>query len=184
VTQNPARESSPESPTSPTTADRDGPSIDRRVLLAAGGLAGASAAALLVAGCSSSGAGGGSSSAPASGSQPSGGGASSGSGASSGGAAAGGKALGPASAVPVGGGQVYAAEKVVVTQPTAGQFKAFSAICTHEGCTVNKVADGTIDCPCHGSQFRIQDGSVANGPAEDPLPARTVTDDGGTLRLS
>jgi Rieske Fe-S protein len=96
----------------------------------------------------------------------------------------GGTPLGPASSVPVGGGRVFAAQKVVVTQPTAGQYKAFSAVCTHKGCTVNKVADGTIDCPCHDSKFSITDGSVQDGPAKRALPAKNVNAAGGTLRLT
>lgn len=73
---------------------------------------------------------------------------------------------------------------MVVTQPSAGEFKAFSAICTHQGCTVNKVADGTIDCPCHGSKYRIADGSVAAGPAPRPLPAEQITVSGETITLA
>jgi Rieske Fe-S protein len=86
-----------------------------------------------------------------------------------------GEALGPTSDVPVGGGTIYADQKVVVTQPTAGEFKAFSSVCTHQGCPVTSVADGTINCTCHGSKFSIEDGSVANGPATSPLPAVAVS---------
>jgi len=86
-----------------------------------------------------------------------------------------GTVLGAASDIPVGGGAIYAAAKVVVTQPASGQYRAFSAVCTHVGCVVNKVTNGTIDCPCHGSQFRITDGAVAAGPAPSPLPAKRVT---------
>jgi len=93
------------------------------------------------------------------------------------------EALGSVSEVPVGGGKVFAAQSVVVTQPTAGQFKCFSAMCTHAGCKVSSVENGTIKCPCHGSGFKIQDGSVANGPATAPLPSRTVRVDGDKLVL-
>ena len=62
--------------------------------------------------------------------------------------------LGMASDVPVGGGMVFTAAKVVVTQPTKGEYKAFSAVCTHVGCMCNQVADGTINCPCHGASSR------------------------------
>ncbi|MFF4016667.1 Rieske (2Fe-2S) protein [Streptomyces sp. NPDC001843] len=86
--------------------------------------------------------------------------------------------------IPEGGGKVFADQKVVVTQPKKGEFKAFSAICTHQGCTVNQVVDGKIDCPCHGSQFEIADGSVARGPAAKPLPAKDITVDGKSIRLA
>jgi Rieske Fe-S protein len=92
--------------------------------------------------------------------------------------------LGTASAVPVGGGMVYTAAKVVVTQPSKGEYKAFSAVCTHVGCLCNQVADGTINCPCHGSKFKITDGSVVAGPAPAPLPAKTVAVTGGKVYLT
>ena len=82
--------------------------------------------------------------------------------------------------VPVGSGVIVG--EVVVTQPSAGVFKGFSAKCTHAGCTVNKVADGTIDCPRHGSKFNL-DGSVANGPATKPLEAQAVTVQGDSIVL-
>ena len=82
--------------------------------------------------------------------------------------------LGMAADIPVGGGKVFTAEKVVVTQPTAGEFKAFSAVCTHVGCLCNAVANGTINCPCHGSEFKITNGAVVTGPAPSPLPAKKI----------
>ena len=94
-----------------------------------------------------------------------------------------GTVLGMASAVPVGGGMVYTDAKVVVTQPSKGKFMAFSAVCTHVGCLCNQVADGTINCPCHGSKFKITDGSVVAGPAPAPLAAKTVTVSGGKILL-
>ncbi|MER8016579.1 Rieske (2Fe-2S) protein [Streptomyces griseoluteus] len=94
-----------------------------------------------------------------------------------------GQALGSVSEIPVGGGKIFAAQKVVVTQPEKGMYKAFSAICTHQGCTLNKVADGTMDCPCHGSRFRVSDGSVAHGPATEPLPAKEIMVHGNTVHL-
>lgn len=103
-------------------------------------------------------------------------------------AAGGGKAtgtpLGPTSAVPVGGGTVFSDHQVVVTQPKAGQFKAFSAICTHAGCLVDSVSAGQIHCPCHGSAFSAKDGSVVAGPAPAPLPAESISVTGGTIRLT
>ncbi|QGZ48231.1 MULTISPECIES: Rieske (2Fe-2S) protein [Streptomyces] len=95
-----------------------------------------------------------------------------------------GDSLGRTSQIPVGGGTVFKERKVVVTQPTAGEFKAFSAVCTHQGCTVGKVENGTIDCPCHGSRFRIADGSVAAGPASRPLPEERITVSGDAITLA
>jgi Rieske Fe-S protein len=91
--------------------------------------------------------------------------------------------LGMADDVPVGGGKVFTDAKIVVTQPAKGQFKAFSAVCTHVGCLCNQVAAGTIDCPCHGSKFKISDGSVVAGPAMTALPAANVTVADGKLFL-
>lgn len=84
--------------------------------------------------------------------------------------------------IPVGGGQVFPAEQVVVTQPAPADFRAFSAICTHQGCTVQDVQDGMINCPCHGSKFST-DGSVVNGPAKQPLPPRQVMVEGNWIRV-
>lgn len=95
-----------------------------------------------------------------------------------------GKALAQTSQIPEGGGMIFKDQKVVVTQPKKGEFKAFSAICTHEGCTAAQVADGTIDCPCHGSRFHIADGSVAHGPATRPLPAESITVSGNSITLA
>ena len=89
-----------------------------------------------------------------------------------------------ASDVPVGGGAILPEEKIVVTQPKPGEFKAFSAVCTHQGCTVQDVSDGQINCPCHGSAFSVADGSVVNGPAKLPLPALTVEVDGDQLSVT
>ena len=92
--------------------------------------------------------------------------------------------LAKTSDIPVGGGVIFAAQQVVVTQPTKGSFKAFTSICTHQGCQVIEVANGTINCPCHGSKFKIADGSVANGPAAQPLPKKAVTVTGGKITLA
>ncbi|MFC3500308.1 Rieske (2Fe-2S) protein [Micromonospora krabiensis] len=76
--------------------------------------------------------------------------------------------------IPLGGGKVLAAEGVVITQPSPGQFKGFDPICTHQRCPVSNVDGGTINCTCHGSKFSIEDGSVKAGPATRPLPAKNV----------
>ncbi|MFC8433806.1 Rieske (2Fe-2S) protein [Streptomyces sp. NPDC057253] len=92
--------------------------------------------------------------------------------------------LAKTSEIPVGGGKIFKAEKVVVTQPKQGEFKAFSDICTHQGCQVSSVSDGTINCPCHGSKFNITDGSVANPPANKPLPERQIKVSGDSIQLA
>lgn len=92
--------------------------------------------------------------------------------------------LGKASDVPVGSGKIYPDQKVVVTQLTAGDFKAFSAICTHQGCIVSTMSKTEIVCACHGSKFSTKDGSVVGGPAPAPLATEKVTDVGGTLKLA
>lgn len=86
--------------------------------------------------------------------------------------------------IPEGGGVVFAAQKVVVTQPQPGEFKAFSSMCTHQGCAVKDVANGAITCPCHNSTFDAATGSPTGGPATRPLPAREITVEGDSIRLA
>jgi Rieske Fe-S protein len=100
------------------------------------------------------------------------------------GSAGSGKAVVKAADIPVGGGTVFDAAKVVVTQPKSGEFKAFSAICTHMGCTVAGVANGTITCPCHASTYDAATGQVTGGPAPAPLPSKSVTVSGGSITIS
>ena len=95
----------------------------------------------------------------------------------------GGASLASTSEIPVGGGKVFTTHKVVVTQPQAGTFKAFSSVCTHQQCNVDKVANGTISCPCHGATFSAKDGSVTGGPAPSPLPATKITVSGKEITL-
>jgi Rieske Fe-S protein len=85
--------------------------------------------------------------------------------------------------IPVGGGAVFQAEQVVITQPSPGEFRAYSAVCTHQGCIVNDVKSGTINCNCHGSKFGL-DGSVSQGPASAPLPAVAVKVTGDQISLA
>jgi Rieske Fe-S protein len=92
-------------------------------------------------------------------------------------------ALAATSDIPVGSGTIFTGPKVVVTQPTANEFKAFSAVCTHMGCIVSQVSNGTIDCPCHGSQYNIATGAVVAGPAPMPLPAKNIKVSGGSIFL-
>ena len=130
--------------------------ITRRTVLVTG-------SAVLLAGCSSYGDGNGDGSAESTSRAP------------------GGQELAKAADIPEGGGKIFKEQKVVVTQPQKGEFKAFSAICTHQGCTVSTVENGTINCPCHGSEFAITDGSVVAGPAPKPLPAQAIKVSGGSI---
>jgi len=165
------------SPHPPAAAPEPAPGLSRRAVVA--GVGGVAAASLLTA-CG----GGSTATAPATTAAaepaPSAPSASSSSSAAS---ASSGTELTSTSDVPVGGGTVFADKDVVVTQPAAGEFKAFSATCTHMGCKVKEVTNGVIACPCHGSKFAIADGSVTSGPAKKPLPAKSVSVDGDSIVL-
>ncbi|MEV4104652.1 Rieske (2Fe-2S) protein [Nonomuraea sp. NPDC049649] len=86
--------------------------------------------------------------------------------------------------IPVGGGKIFTEQKVVVVQPAEGRFKAFGINCTHQGCPVDKVENGAIVCPCHGSMFKIEDGSVSQGPATEPLAEQQITVEGDQISLA
>jgi Rieske Fe-S protein len=87
------------------------------------------------------------------------------------------------SEVPVGSGKIDFADAIVVTQPTAGDFLGFSAICTHQGCVVAKIRGDRIVCSCHGSEYSIKDGSVKKGPAKEPLDKVTIKVEGDDIKL-
>jgi len=89
--------------------------------------------------------------------------------------------LASTSDVPVGGGTILTDKRIVITQPHAGTFDAFTAVCTHEGCIVTTVSGGTINCPCHGSKFSIANGSVVNGPATRPLAPVSIKVQGTSI---
>ena len=163
------------SPQPPAAAPEPAPGLSRRAVVA--GVGGVAAAGLLTA-CG----GGSTATAPATtaAAEP----APSASTPSSAPSASSGTELTSTSDVPVGGGTVFADQDVVVTQPTAGDFKAFSATCTHQGCKVKSVADGVIVCPCHGSKFAIADGAVTAGPAKSPLPEKTISVEGDSILLA
>lgn len=181
---------SPADPTQPTSSpdtattaasldERVAVLTDRRGVLKAAGVVGVAVGAGALAACSSppvpSGPAGGSSSAAAAG------GASSSAGATASGSAGGGT---PTSEIPVGGGKVFPDSQTVVTQPTAGTFKAFDAICPHQGCTVDSVEGGQIICPCHQSHFDATTGDRVSGPAPTGLTAKTITVSGGSFTVS
>ena len=146
-------------------------------------LAGACAAcAATLAGCARYGTSQGLAGAPA-GAPAYGGAASAGTGSGATGSAGGGAAnvLASTAEIPVGGGTVLTAQRIVITQPQAGTYHAFTAICTHQGCIVNSVSGGTINCPCHGSKYSIVNGSVVNGPAPLPLAAVSIKVEGTSI---
>ncbi|MCT9080233.1 Rieske (2Fe-2S) protein [Streptomyces fulvoviolaceus] len=95
-----------------------------------------------------------------------------------------GASLAKTSDIPEGGGKIFKDEGVVVTQPTAGEFKAFSSKCTHQGCAVTGVTNGVITCPCHKSEFSVTDGSVKKGPATQALPEEKITVNGDSIALA
>jgi Rieske Fe-S protein len=98
--------------------------------------------------------------------------------------AAAGSVLGKTSDIPEGGGKIFKDSGVVVTQPTAGEFKAFSSKCTHQGCAVTGITNGVITCPCHKSEFSVTDGSVKKGPATQPLHEEKITVSGDSISLA
>jgi Rieske Fe-S protein len=142
------------------------PLPSRRALLAGAGVT----CAAMLAGCTANDAGNGASTP-----------ATSGAATSATGSAPAAAALATTSQVPDGGGKIIDGVNIVITQPQSGTFEAFSAICTHQGCIVNNVSNGTINCPCHGSKFSINDGSVVHGPATTPLPAVAIKVEGTSI---
>ncbi|MEU3263703.1 Rieske (2Fe-2S) protein [Streptomyces bacillaris] len=145
--------------------------VERRTVVLAVGAVGAAAALTACGGSDGSGGGSGGTGGTDPVEQPGSGGA-------------GGAVLAKTADIPEGGGMVFAAQKVVVTQPRAGEFKAFSATCTHQGCTVKDVTDNVITCPCHNSTFDAATGSPTGGPATQPLPAREISVEGGAITLA
>ncbi|MEV5507442.1 ubiquinol-cytochrome c reductase iron-sulfur subunit [Streptomyces orinoci] len=89
--------------------------------------------------------------------------------------------LGAPGEVPVGGARLFREQKLVVSRTAEGEYRAFGAVCTHRGCVVDKVEDGQISCPCHGSRFDAATGKVLQGPASEPLPPVPVRVSGGRL---
>jgi Rieske Fe-S protein len=153
----------------------DAPTSSRRAVLAGAGAACVAA----LSGCTAYNANnGGLAGAPPAQNSPAASAASSGNGAGNGNAP---DVLASTSDVPVGGGKILTDKKIVITQPQAGTFDAFTAVCTHQGCIVTTVSGGTINCPCHGSKFSIANGSVVNGPASSPLAPVSIKVQGTSI---
>ncbi|WP_344217682.1 Rieske (2Fe-2S) protein [Kribbella sancticallisti] len=90
-------------------------------------------------------------------------------------------ALAQVADIPAGGGVILKEQNVVLCKDASGKVSAFSAICTHQGCVVTDVADGTINCPCHGSKFDAASGERVAGPAKKPLPPVSVQQRDGAI---
>lgn len=86
--------------------------------------------------------------------------------------------------IPVEGGTIFPDQELVVTQPTKGEFRCFTAVCTHMGCLVSSIQAGGIRCECHGSAYSIEDGTPVNPPATEPLQEFPVTVEGGRITIA
>ena len=156
-----------------------GGSVSRRVLLRSAAVGGvALTAGATLAGCSNSSSGSGTAAPAATSAQAA---AAAATAAAAGAGAA--TALAKTADIPVAGGKIVTADgkPIVITQPKAGTFLAFTAVCTHAGCTVNSVSAGVISCPCHGSTFSATDGSVEGGPAPSPLASVAIKVSGDSI---
>lgn len=131
--------------------------LSRRALLAAGGAAGA----LTLAACGADG-----------GTTPTGTAPDGETGDTGAESTGGGGAIATLADIPVGGAlaaTTASGEAILLTQPTEGEVRAFSSVCTHQGCAV-EAGQGELACPCHGSRFDLATGEPIQGPASDPLP--------------
>lgn len=155
--------------------------VERRTVLQATGLV---AVGGVVAACSTSGSSGAASSSAAAPAAPAAPATSSAAASTAPASSAGGASVAAVSDIPVGGGLILDDVAVVLTQPTAGDVKAFTAICTHQGCLVSQVVENEIICPCHGSRYSGTDGSVIQGPSTQPLAPAGITVDGGNVVLN
>jgi nitrite reductase/ring-hydroxylating ferredoxin subunit len=90
-------------------------------------------------------------------------------------------ALATTGEIPVGGGMTLTDVRIVITQPRRGEFRAFSAVCTHEGQTVGRVEDNTITCLFHGSQYDAATGKVTTGPATAALAPLEIAVRSGSI---
>ncbi|MCK1796462.1 Rieske (2Fe-2S) protein [Streptomyces sp. XM4193] len=89
--------------------------------------------------------------------------------------------LGSADSVPVGGARLYRDDRLLISQPEQGKYRAFSAVCTHGGCVLSSVEKLEADCACHGSRFDAGTGKVLRSPATTDLPEYPVRLKDGSL---
>ena len=92
--------------------------------------------------------------------------------------------LGPANRLPSGQAATYTdpsdGSPDILIRTEDGSLKAFSAVCTHAGCTVGY--DGSqIYCPCHGGTYSAETGEVTGGPPPAPLAPKEVLEQGGEI---
>lgn len=84
--------------------------------------------------------------------------------------------------VPVGSAVIV--DKFIIAQPKEGEYKAYSAVCPHQGAPITVVQGSEVKCTKHGSVFDISDGHVINGPAQQPLTEVPSTVDAGKVHIS
>ncbi|MFE9672660.1 Rieske (2Fe-2S) protein [Streptomyces sp. NPDC006259] len=89
--------------------------------------------------------------------------------------------LGADGEVAKGGARLYRDHNVVVGRSASGELKAYSTICTHAGCPINKLDGTTLVCPCHGSEFDATTGEVLREPATVPLHELPVRTENGKI---
>ncbi|MCH0539649.1 Rieske (2Fe-2S) protein [Streptomyces sp. MUM 203J] len=89
--------------------------------------------------------------------------------------------LGAPEGIPVGGAKLFREQRLLVHRPAQGEYRAFSAQCTHAGCVLDKIVENEGNCPCHGSRFDVTTGKSLKGPATVPLPEVPVRVEGGKL---
>ena len=97
--------------------------------------------------------------------------------------ASGGQAIARTSEVAPGSALKFkdSGQPAVLVHLQSGDFVAYSAVCTHQRCTV-AYRNGQLACPCHGSVFDAENGAeVVNGPAQLPLPEIPVEVRGGEV---
>jgi thiosulfate dehydrogenase [quinone] large subunit len=92
--------------------------------------------------------------------------------------------LGPASRLPKGQAATYSdpadGSPDILIRKSDGSLKAFSAVCTHAGCTVG-YESGVIVCPCHGGEYSAETGEVIAGPPPSGLAPKKVLEAGGQI---